>query len=179
VCCAFDYFCLQIPAPVHPQCRGNSRQELGEGVVFAGANDDRQVYMAALRSEESFVRRKSTITRKSRPQVIGIPVGVRIVTQLGVAELPEEVPEILCLSAAHELLWQLGLMKAYVPKRWMTQNVVPRIETRKGDVENHHASRTLRLEACKGVRHDSSDVVPENVDVFQAKTDYELMNVFG
>jgi hypothetical protein len=46
-------------------------------------------------------------------------------------------------------------------------------------VENHNAPRTLRITACKGVRYDCPDVVAKNVGMFQAKTEDELMNIFG
>src|SRR5260370_8469931 len=133
--------------------------------------------MATLCNEELFVHRKRTISLKGCAQVIGIAVRLRIVAQLCVPELAQEVLEIFGLSAAHQLLWQRGLMKAYVPERGMTKNLLPRIETRKGYVENHHAPRTFRIPACIGVGHHPSDVVPEQIDILQAKTQEQPMNL--
>jgi hypothetical protein len=52
-------------------------------------------------------------------------------------------------------------------------------ESRPGHVENHCAPRAQRIAACKGVCHHSSNVLPENEDMFQAKTNDELVHVFG
>src|SRR6266536_3183394 len=147
--------------------------------MFAGADNDRQLRVIALRSKELLVCRKRTISPKRSPKVIGTAIRVRIVTNIARAKLRQKVPEVFRLPAAHELLWQRGLVKTYMPERGVTQNVLPWIETRKGRVENHHAARTLWVTPCKGVRHYSPDVVAEYIDVFQAKTYGELMNVVG
>jgi len=97
--------------------------------MFAGTDNNWQIRIASLSGEELLVCWKSTISLERRPQMIGVAIGVRVVGHIGAAEATEEVPEILRLPAADELFWQVGLMKANMPKRGMPQNVFPWIKT--------------------------------------------------
>jgi len=101
VCRTLDDLYLQICASVRPHRRGNTRQELRKRVVFPGADYERQVYTAALSGKELFVFGESTTRVKRRRQVIGVTVRLRIVSHIGVPELPEEVPEIFGLPAGN------------------------------------------------------------------------------
>src|SRR5262245_12184609 len=138
--------------------------------MLARADDDWQVCTVALRGEKLLVFWKSTIGLKCRPQVIGIAVSVCIMRHVGIAELAEEVPEVFGLSAAHQLLRQVGLMKVHVPECRMSQNLLPRIKSRDGHVEDHYTALIPCIAPCKGIGHHSSDVVSEDVNMLQAKT---------
>jgi hypothetical protein len=70
------------------------------------------------------------------------------------------------------------LLKMDMPNNGISFNCIPRPKTWHGCVEQHHAAAGFRIPAGESIGHHSTNIVPDDVNVFQVEVFHQLMNVF-
>jgi hypothetical protein len=65
-----------------------------------------------------------------------------------------------------------------MPNNGISFNCIPRPKTWHGCVEQHRTAAAFRIPAGESIGHHSTNIVPDDVNVFQVQVFHQLMNVF-
>src|SRR5579871_2909334 len=169
-----------VCATMSSQSLGHGREIVEERRFTSYCYDQWHIESALLFRIECFVCTKLAVDLKGSMQLFWGCIRRGVASDVGVAEILkiEEVAEVKCLATCHQLFREIGyLLKMNVPGEGFRDDLLPRCESGKRNIENHRSACILWVKADECICHHAANVVTDHIGMLQMELFLKLMNV--